>query len=134
MSVNVAPALPFLMPRPQLTQDAARQFADKWIDAWNAHDLDRILWFYSVDVVLISPLAERLLPESGGHISGIVALGRYVARVLTAFPKPQFQLIDVSPGPGTLVLLYRNQDRKTVNEFMELSDAGKVKRVLATYS
>ena len=122
------------MPRPQLTDEAARQFADKWIDAWNAHDLDRILWFYSVDVVLISPLAERLLPASEGRISGIAALGQYVARVLTAFPKPRFQLIDVSSGPGTLVLLYRNQDRKTVNEFMELNDAGKVKRVLATYS
>ena len=122
------------MQHPQLTEQAARQFAEKWVDAWNAHDLDRILWFYSVDVVLLSPLAERLVPASEGRISGIAALGQYVARVLAAFPAPQFQLIDVSPGPGTLVLLYRNQDRKTVNEFMELNDVGKVKRVLATYS
>lgn len=122
------------MHHPQLTEEAARQFADKWIDAWNAHDLERILWHYAVDVVLISPLAARLLPESEGHISGIVAVGHYFARVLAALPKPQFQFIDVSPGPGTLVLLYRNQNRNTVNEFMELNDDGKVKRVLATYS
>ena len=122
------------MPRPQLTDEAAQQFAHEWIDAWNAHDLERILTHYAVDVVLISPMAAKLLPESGGQISGIAALRRYFSEGLTAFPKLRFHLIDVSAGPGTLVLLYRNHSGATVSEFMEIDEARKVKRVLATYS
>lgn len=122
------------MPRPQLTHEAAQQFAQEWIESWNAHDLERILAHYAVDVVLISPMAATLLPESGGQISGIAAVRSYFARGLAAFPKLCFQLIDISPGPGTLLLLYRNHSGATVSEFMELNAAGKVVRVLATYS
>lgn len=124
----------FLMPRSQLTNEAAQHFAHEWIDAWNAHDLERIIAHYAVDVVLISPMAAKLLPDSGGQICGIAALRRYFARGLEAFPKLRFQLIDVSAGPGTLVLLYRNHNDATVSEFMEIDPVGKVKRVLATYS
>lgn len=122
------------MPRPQFTEEAARQFAQEWIDAWNAHDLESIVAHYAADVVLISPMAAKLLPESGGHISGIVNLRSYFAQGLAAFPKLRFELIDISPGPGTLVLLYRNHAGATVSEFMEINAAGKVKRVLASYS
>lgn len=122
------------MPRRQLTDEAARQFAQDWIDAWNAHDLDRILAHYAVDVVLVSPMAAKLLPESGGQISGIAALRRYFAQGLAASPQLRFELIDISAGPGTLVLLYRSHTGATVSEFMEIDDAAKVKRVLATYS
>lgn len=122
------------MTRPQLTQESAQHFAQEWIDAWNAHDLERILAHYAVDVVLISPMAAKLLPESGGQISGIAALRKYFAQGLAAFPRLRFQLVDISPGPGTLVLLYRNHSGATVSEFMEIDAAGKVKRVLATYS
>lgn len=122
------------MPRPQLTLEAAQHFAQEWIDAWNAHDLERILAHYAADVVLISPMAAKLLPESGGQISGIAALRKYFAQGLAAFPRLRFKLLDISAGPGTLVLLYRNHSGVTVSEFMEIDSACKVKRVLATYS
>ena len=49
-------------------------FAREWVAAWNAHDLERILSHYAEDVVLRSPVAARLLPESSGEIRGIDAL------------------------------------------------------------
>lgn len=122
------------MPRPQIPEEAAHQFAQEWIDAWNAHDLESVLGHYAADVVLISPMAAKLVPDSGGQISGIANLRNYFAQGFAAFPKLRFELIDISAGPGTLVLLYRNHAGVTVSEFMEVDNAGKVKRVLASYS
>ena len=50
-----------------LTEEIARQFAREWVDAWNAHDLERILSHYAPDVVLRSPVAARL--TSPGSVS-----------------------------------------------------------------
>ncbi|HEX5049396.1 MAG TPA: nuclear transport factor 2 family protein, partial [Gammaproteobacteria bacterium] len=38
-----------------ITQDFAQTFAHEWIDAWNSHDLDRILSHYADDFVMSSP-------------------------------------------------------------------------------
>ena len=39
----------------------ARRFAEEWIAAWNAHDLERILPHYSDDFEMHSPLiVERM--------------------------------------------------------------------------
>lgn len=43
----------------------AQSFASEWIDAWNAHDLERILSHYDDEVVVISPVALRLLGGDG---------------------------------------------------------------------
>ena len=39
-------------------------FAREWIDAWNAHDLERILSHYSDEIVFTSPVAAQLVPET----------------------------------------------------------------------
>ena len=39
------------------------EFARQWIDAWNAHDLERILSPYAPDVVFRSPVAAQVVPD-----------------------------------------------------------------------
>jgi ketosteroid isomerase-like protein len=39
-----------------LTQQQAQDFAQDWIEAWNYHDLDRILSHYDEDVILVCSL------------------------------------------------------------------------------
>ncbi len=46
-----------------LTQQQAQDFAQDWIEAWNSHDLDRILAHYDEHVVLVSPIAAKLLND-----------------------------------------------------------------------
>ena len=42
-------------------REAANLFAADWIDAWNSHDLERILGHYSDDFEMCSPLiVERM--------------------------------------------------------------------------
>jgi len=48
----------------------AEQFAQDWIDAWNCHDLDRILAHYADDFEFSSPKIVELMGERTGTIKG----------------------------------------------------------------
>jgi len=117
-----------------LTESTARQFADEWLRAWNAHDLDAILSHYAPDVVLTSPAAVRLLNDPSGTVAGKEALRAYFARGLDAYPNLVFDLIDVMWGLSSIVLYYKNQNGTKTAEFMELNADLKVTRVVANYS
>jgi hypothetical protein len=117
-----------------LAESQVKQFADDWIHAWNAHDLDAILSHYASDVVLTSPAAARLLNDSSGKVAGLPALRAYFQRGLEAYPNLKFELLDVMSGLSSVVLCYRNQVGKRTAEFMEFAAAGKVVRVVANYS
>ena len=117
-----------------LQGDFARRFALEWVEAWNSHDLDRILDHYDDEVVLISPVALKLLNNGSGTVEGKTALRNYFQFGLKAYPDLRFELIDVLWGVETIVLFYSNNVRgnKTA-EVMQLSAAGKVRRVWANY-
>jgi hypothetical protein len=110
-----------------------RSFAQEWIDAWNSHDLERILAHYDDDVLLTSPVALKLL-NGDGTVRGKAALREYFQRGLEAFPNLRFDLIDILWGTETIVIYYVNNVRgsKTV-EVMLLNHAGKIQRVWANY-
>ena len=113
--------------------DFAHRFAQQWIDAWNSHDLDRILDHYADEVTLSSPVAlERL--GGDGALRGKAALSDYFARGLQSLPGLRFDLIEVLWGTETLVVLYRNNHRGTrTAEVMLLNPAGNIVRVWANY-
>jgi hypothetical protein len=113
--------------------DFARQFARQWIDAWNSHDLDRILSGYDDEATLSSPVALQRL-GGDGTLRGKPSLRDYFSRGLQAYPDLRFDLIEALWGTETIVLLYRNNHRgsKTA-EVMLLNRAGKVIRVWANY-
>jgi hypothetical protein len=112
----------------------ARQFAEEWVEAWNSHDLDRILAHYDDQVILASPVALNLLKNDSGIVEGKPALRDYFSLGVKAFPDLHFELIDVFWGVETIVVLYANnvRDGKSA-EVMQLNAAGKVARVWANY-
>jgi predicted ester cyclase len=117
-----------------LTAEEAKQFADHWIAAWNAHDLDAIISHYDDAVELISPTAARLLNLPDGRVRGKANLRAYFEKGLQAFPELRFDLKDVLFGMNSILLYYVNQKGTHTGEFMELSPSGAVLRVIATYS
>lgn len=59
----------------------AASFANSWVDAWNAHDLNAVLSHFAEDAIFSSPVASQMLPETGGVLEGkdaIRAIGRSV--------------------------------------------------------
>ena len=55
----------------------ATAFATKWLEAWNSHNLDRILALYEPDFEFSSPVLAKRPSESGGRLSGTEAARRY---------------------------------------------------------
>jgi len=117
-----------------VTRDEAWKLANQWVAAWNAHDLNLILAHYEDDVELTSPVAARLLGKPDGKVAGKANLRAYFQRGLEAYPELQFRLEDVLWGLNSVVLYYANQKGTRTAEFMELSAAGKVARVVANYN
>lgn len=109
-------------------------FARDWIEAWNAHDLGRILSHYAEDVVLTSPIAARRLADPRGTVRGKAALRAYFAAGLAARPALRFTLQRVHRGVGSLCLAYETDEGRHAAEMMEFNDAGEVARVVATYA
>jgi predicted ester cyclase len=117
-----------------VTKEEAWKLANEWVAAWNAHDLDLIMAHYEDEVELTSPVAARLLGKPDGKVVGKANLRAYFQRGLEAFPELQFRLEDVLWGLNSVVLYYANQKGTRTAEFMELSAAGKVARVVANYN
>ncbi len=117
-----------------MTKDEALNLASRWVEAWNVHDLDLIMSHYEEGIELTSPLAAQLLGTSDGTVRGWANLRAYFQRGLETYPDLHFQLEDVLCGLNSVVLYYKNQKGTRTAEFMELSVAGKVARVVANYS
>ena len=116
-----------------MDSEFARRFATDWCDAWNAHDLERILSHYEDEALLTSPVALKLL-NGDGTVRGKAALRAYFLRGLEAYPNLRFDLVDTLWGTETIVVFYINNVRgnKTA-EVMQISPEGMIRRVWANY-
>jgi ketosteroid isomerase-like protein len=117
-----------------LTKDQVQKFAEEWVQAFNSHDLDRILSHYHPDVVLISPVAAQILDDPSGTVKGKDALRAYFQKGLAAYPNLKFELLDVMWGISSVVLYYINQKGTKSGELMEIDAVGKVTKVIANYN
>lgn len=114
-----------------MTTAEAEAFAQEWLAAWNAHDLERILSHYADDVKFLSPKAEALIGTA--LVSGKEALRAYWGAALASLPSLQFRLVSVFTGANALTVLYRNDRGEEVTETFLLNDGGKVDTSLACY-
>jgi ketosteroid isomerase-like protein len=117
-----------------LTKQDANEFANHWVKAWNSHDLDEIMLHYSTDIVLVSPVAAKILNDPCGVVKGKETLRAYFRRGLEVYPNLKFELIDVMWGISSIVVYYVNQRGTKTGEFMEIDAAVKVTRVVANYN
>src|SRR4051794_5447706 len=108
-------------------------FADAWVRAWNAHDVEAVLDHFGDDVVFTSPVAARVVPDSGGVVRGKDELRDYWTTALTQQPDLEFELIDVYRGESTLVINYRNHRGQLVNEVLTFGGDGLVREGHGTY-
>jgi len=117
-----------------LTKLEVTAFTEQWLAAWNSHNLEEIMSHYDEAVELVSPVAAQLLQDPSGKVVGKVALRDYFRRGLEAFPNLKFTLKDMLWGINSIVLYYENHRGTCTGEYMEISQAGKIIRVVANYS
>ncbi|MEL6767591.1 MAG: nuclear transport factor 2 family protein [Pseudomonadota bacterium] len=107
-------------------------FARDWEAAWNAHDLDRIMAHYRVDVIFRSRKAAALM--GSGEIAGKEALRHYWEAALARQPDLSFTLTEVFEGHGMLVIAYTNHRGVRAAETLYFDDEGKVFRGAACHA
>jgi ketosteroid isomerase-like protein len=112
----------------------AKAFADEWIAAWNAHDLERIFTHYTDDFEMTSPLIVERMHELSGTLKGKDALRPYWQMGLDAVPPLRFELIDVFVGVRSITLYYRRASGITAAEVLVFNDQGLVVRGSAHYT
>lgn len=104
----------------------------EWVRAWNAHDVEAVLTHFHDDVVFSSPVAARLLPETGGVVRGKGALRDYWVTALAALPDLHFEVVGVYTGQSVVVINYRNQQGVLVNEVL-MFDGDLIREGHGTY-
>lgn len=101
-----------------------RTFAAEWEQAWNNHDLDRIMRHYREDVVFRS---KKAIPITGsGEVRGRDALRSYWSAALARQPDLRFTVQDVFEGHEMFAISYLNQRGVLAVETLHLDEEGRV--------
>ena len=117
-----------------LSEEQAREFAEEWVNAWNARDIDGILAHYAEDVELTSPFAATMTEETSGTLRGKQAVREYWEEALKRIPDLRFELLDVFVGVNSVVLHYEAIFGKLGADLLIFDDNGKVVRGISHYN
>ena len=109
---------------PTVTPEFANHFAESWIAAWNAHDLDAILHHYSDDFVFFVSADSALPVNRSGVLYGKPAIRLYWQRGLSLLPNLHFSLLHVLCGMSEVTLVYKGH-RGIVAETFSFRKADK---------
>lgn len=112
----------------------AELFAKRWIDAWNAHQLDDILSHYSEDIEITTPMIKMAGGINSGTLKGKEAVANYWKKALEKIPDLHFELIDVTESIDSVALYYKSVMNKKAIEVMFFNKNGEVSKMIAHYT
>ncbi len=117
-----------------MTPTEAHELAQGWIDAWNSHDIERILSHYSDDVEMTSPYVGSQF-SADRTVRGKDAARAYWSNGLARVPDMSFRLVDVLVGVGSIAINYHStMTDAMVVEVLTLGPDGGFVRGHAHYS
>jgi ketosteroid isomerase-like protein len=99
-----------------------------WVDAWNTHDLERVLSLYAEDTEMTSDLIPAMGFDPSGTVRGKADLRAYWSKALALIPELHFTLIDTYVSPNSVVVLYQNERGKKICEYLRLDATGKIRQ------
>lgn len=111
--------------RPLLPAEAisTAPLAERWLAAWNAHDIERILELYAADA-RHSSKRVKLLGGSDETLHGRDAIATYFRRGLEHYPALRFEPMSVSTGLRTVVIEYLRCGVDAKEPTVELLEVG----------
>ena len=121
------------MAQPHHTATYCAALGKQWIDAWNSHDLERILALYSDDTEMTSDKIPALGFDPTGTVHGKDRLRQYWRKGLDLLPNLHFTLIDVYVSPDSLVVFYENERGAKICEYLRLNADGKIRQGSANH-
>jgi hypothetical protein len=110
-----------------ISESFAKDHIDKWITAWNHHDIAAVLSLYSEDIEIYSPKIRAVFPDrTDAKITNKQDLENYFSLALKKFPDLHFTPIDFIIKGNQIILEYHGipdgKTRWSVIEKHELKD------------
>lgn len=111
-----------------LTNTFAKEHVEKWINAWNNHELETLLEMYSDEVQFSSPKIKIIFPDrKSSKLGNKKELEEYWTLALRVkYPDLKFEVKEVIIHNDTIVLEYfaslNRFDRTLVMEKFEFKD------------
>jgi ketosteroid isomerase-like protein len=112
----------------------SKTFANDWIEAWNSHDLERILAHYSDDLELTTPMIRVALNVDSGTLHGKENARHYWRAALQKVPDLRIELIETTQSVGSIAIYYKAVMNKRAIEVMFFNETGEVCRAIAHYT
>jgi ketosteroid isomerase-like protein len=116
-----------------LTKEFSRDFANKWINSWNSHNIEQILSHYTDDFEFLSPFICLTMNEPDGTLKGKDKIGAYWQKAFEKIPDLKFELINVFVGVSSITILYKAILGKVATEVLLFNNENKVFKSFAHY-
>jgi ketosteroid isomerase-like protein len=116
-----------------ISLDFARHFAEEWIEAWNSHDMERILSHYAEDFEMHSPFIMQRMSEPSGMLKGKERIRPYWEKGL-ADGRLHFTLEEVLAGVSSIAIRYRRHTGNSAVEVLFFGPGRQVIRGVAHYA
>jgi ketosteroid isomerase-like protein len=121
------------MPQPHHDPAFCAALGRQWIDAWNSHDLERVLALYADDSEMTSDKIPLLGFDASGTLRGKDKLRAYWGKGLDMLPDLHFTLIEIYVSPDSLVVFYTNERGAKICEYLRLNADGKIRQGSANH-
>lgn len=108
-------------------------FVERWLKAWNQHDLPEIMSHYTDDFEIHSPMLIKLGIAPTGKLQGKPLIADYWQQALIKFPDLHFKLQQVTLGVDCLAISYQSVLNLRATEIMFWDTSGNITKVLACY-
>lgn len=115
-----------------ISREFAEQFAKEWIQAWNSHDLERILSHYADDFTMSSPYIAQIADVASGTLNGKASVRAYWAAALDKMPALRFEHVQTLVGADSVTIYYRGV-RGMAAEVFFFGQGHLVKKAAAHY-
>ena len=86
--------------------NAVNKIAQHWFDAFNAHDLEKLLLLYHENAEHYSPKLKIHHPETKGLIKGKDALRDWWKGAFERLPELQYELLHLTAGDDRVFMEY----------------------------
>jgi len=116
----------------KMKPEFANKFSLEWVEAWNEHDLDKIMTHYAEAFEMTSPVIKQIMNEPTGKIKGKKEIRAYWEKALKMNPNLHFEIIKSFSGANSVVIHYKGHRGLSAETFFFNSE-GKVISAHAHY-
>ncbi len=110
----------------------AIKFAKEWAEAWNSHDINKILSHYAEDFEMSSPVITQICNEPSGKLKGKKKIKEYWLKALKLNPNLSFEIVSVFTGVKSIIIHYKGH-RGLSAEIFHFNENSMVTKSCAHY-